>query len=513
MNNFKSTAIVITIITIMCKCFGFIREMTIAYFFGTSYVVDAFLMATAIPAIFFGWLGAIVIAYTPKYTEVKHNNGLEESITYSNNIVSFMQVLSALCIIVTLLFPNFFIKIAASGFSGKTYELTYNFLMISIFSIFFQFVSRIFISFLDCSGKFFKSNVSNLLVSSTQFIVIMIAGIIRNIDLLIYAVVLAAIAQFVLLAIFAKQEGFKYKPTLKFDEHLKSTMTFVIPIFISSMIMQINTFVDKSFASKLVEGSIAALNYADKIKVFLVSIFSIAIVTIIYPVLSKAVSEKRMDDLKRIVAKAINMILILFMPITAGALLLAKPAMTVIYMRGQFDATSLNMTVIAFIMYGIGIMFIALRDVITRVFYSLQDTKSTLIVGAIAVSLNIVLNFLLVGPMGHAGLALSTSIAAIVSIPLFLFFLRKKIGSLGLTKSAKILMKASVSTLLMAVVVYFINRYFSAISEGTLYSLISIVVSALVGATIYYLLMVWMKVEEMDAVTEVFRKIKTKVKK
>lgn len=513
MSNFKSTAIVITLITILCKCFGFVREMAIAYFFGTSNIVDAFLMAVAIPGIFFGWLGTISIAYTPKLTEIKHNMGLKESQKYSNNLLTFILILCSICIVITLIFRKQFINFAAPGFNEETFNLTYNFLLISIFSIIFQRSAGIFTSFLNCNGKFLKSNISGLVVSSSQIIVIVIAGITANVQALIYSIIISAILQFVILLYFSKQENFIYKPRLKFDNNIKSTMIFVIPIFISSMIMQINTFVDKSFASSLAVGSISALNYADKIKVFLVSIFSIAIVTIIYPVLSKAVSEKRMDDLKRIVYKAINMILILFMPLTAGALLLARPAMTVIYMRGQFDATSLNMTVIAFIMYAIGIMFIALRDVITRVFYSLQDTKSTLVVGIIAVSLNIVLNFVLVGPMGHAGLALSTSISAICSIPLFLFFLRKKIGSLGLTKSAKILFKATVATLVMAVAVYVINRYFTGISEGTLYSLISIIVSAIVGATMYYLLMVWMKVEEMNAVTEVFRKIKAKVVK
>lgn len=511
MNNFKSTAIAITVITIICKCFGFVREMAIAYFFGTSNIVDAFLMASAIPGIFFGWLGAIIIAYTPKFTEIKYRLGLGESQKYSNNIITFVVVLSGLCVLVTLLFGKKFIEIAAPGFTGYTFELTYYFLLIGIYAIFFKYISTILISFLDCNGKFLKSKISTLVVSSSQIIVILIAGLMKNANILIYSIIVSSVIQFLVLTIFAKQENFSYRPTLKFDDNLKSTMTFVIPIFISSMIMQINTFVDKSFASSLAEGSIAALNYADKIKVFLVSIFSIAIVTIIYPVLSKAVSEKRMDDLKRIVAKAINMIVILFMPITAGALLLARPAMTVIYMRGQFDENSLNMTIIAFTMYAIGIMFIALRDVITRVFYSLQDTKSTLVVGAIAVSFNIVLNFLLVGPMGHAGLALSTSISAICSIPLFLFFLKRKIGSLGLTKSAKILIKAMISTVAMAIAVYFINRYFSGISEGSLYSLISIVVSVIVGAIIYYAMMVIMKVEEMEAVTNVFRKMKNKV--
>lgn len=506
MNNFKSTAVAITVITIICKCFGFVREMTLAYFFGTTYVVDAFLMAAIIPEVLFCWLGTIVIAYTPKFTDIKYRLGEEEAQKYTQNIMGLLLVLSSLCTLFTLIFSNQIVEFAAPGFSGDIFLLTRDFLMFSVFSIMFVYISRIMVSYLDCNGKFMKSRLSNLVVSSSQIVVIFIAGMFGRLDILIFSVIVAAILQFMVVGVFSSMEGLKFKLSFKFDQHIKSTLRFVLPIFISSMIMQINTFVDKSFASKLAEGSIAALNYADKIKIFIVSIFSIAIVTIIYPVLSKAVSEKKMDEVKRIFTKALNLILVLFIPITFGAILLSRPAMTAVYMRGAFDVNSLNMTVVAFAMYAIGVMFIALSDVLTRVFYSLQDAKSALIVGAITVSINIGLNFILVNILGHAGLALSTSIAAICSIPLYLFFLRRRIGNLGLTKSGILAIKSLLSASVMAVAVYFINKYIGSMDTGVLYSLISIAVSGIVGAIIYYVLMLLMKVEEVKFVGDLLRK-------
>lgn len=510
MDNYKKTAVALTVITLMCKCFGFVREMILAYFFGTTYVVDAFLMASIIPEVLFCWLGTIVIAYTPKFTEIKHRLGEDEAQKYTYNIMGLLLMLSSICAFFTLVFSNQIVAFAAPGFTGDIFYLTRDFLMFSVFSIMFVYISRIMISYLDCNGKFLKSRMSNLVVSSSQIIVIFAAGMLGSLEILIFSVIVAAIAQFVVVGVFASMERLHFKVSFKFDEHIKSTLKFVLPIFISSMIMQINTFVDKSFASRLAEGSIAALNYADKIKLFIVAIFSIAIVTIIYPVLSKAVSEKKMDEVKALFTKSLNIILVLFIPITFGAILLARPAMTVVYMRGAFDSNSLDMTVIAFIMYAIGVMFIALSDVLTRVFYSLQDAKSALIVGAITVSINIGLNFVLVDILGHAGLALSTSIAAICSIPLYLFFLRRRIGNLGLTNSGILAIKSLFSASVMAVVVYLINTYISSIDTGVIYSLISIVISGIVGATIYYVLMLLLKVEEVKFAGDLIRR---KIKK
>lgn len=508
--SLKKTAILITIIIIGCKLFGFGREIAISYFFGTSNIVDAFLMASSIPEIFFGWLGAIVIAYTPKFTEVKCKDGLEASQKYSNNIITFLEILCLICVCITFIWSDKFVVLAAPGFEGETFALANRFLKVSIFAILLEYLNRILISFLNCNDKFLQSNVSMLMVSSSQLIVIVLVGIFNRVDLMIYCVIASVLLQFLVLLIFSSKENFKYRPELKFNDDLKLTMKFVIPIFLSSMIAQINTFVDKVFASNLAVGSISALNYADKIKLFIVSIFSIAIVTIIFPVLSKAVFEKRIDDVKDIFSRALNMIILMFVPITIGAILLAKPAMTVIYMRGMFDARSLDMTTVAFTMYTVGLMFVALRDVITRVFYSLQDTKAVLVVGVIAVALNIGLNFVLVKIMGHAGLALSTSISAIISFPLFLYFLRRRLGALGMGNSLRLFFKAMISSAVMGIVVYLINGYFAAINVGTLYSLISIIVCGFVGAIIYYGVMKILKVEEMKEIDAMFIKVASK---
>lgn len=507
----KKTAILITIITLLCKLFGFGRELVLAYFFGTSYTVDAYLMAINIPDIFFGWLTAAAISFTPLYMEQKLNNKTMSN-KFTSNIISILFLISLVCALFGSVFSKQIINITAPGFEGKTLYLTQQYLNISIWNVILIGIIQLYVSYLNCNDLFISSNITNLVLSVTQILFIIVAGVINS-KFLIYGVLISRILQLLFLYLFAYKTGYKFSFSLKITPEVKRAFILVIPIFISSMIIQINNFIDKSFASSLVEGSIAALNYGAILRGFIFTIFSIAITTMIYPMLSKAFAEKNIKAVKTIFSKALNIIIILFVPITIGAIILGKPAIDFVFQRGEFDSASSAMTSSAFIMYSLSLIALALRDVITKVFYSMQDTKSTLYIGAFAVAINIIFNIILVKPLAHTGLALSTSLSAIISLPLFFIFLRKKIGSLGLKNSAVLFLKSSISTIIMGGIVYFGYDFINSIlGQGKVSVLLSIIISAGVGGIIYFILMIVMKVKEMDFFTDILRKIIFKFK-
>lgn len=498
MSSLKKTAVIITIITIGSKIIGFGREVVLAYFFGTSYVVDAYLMSITIPNILFGWINTISMSYTPIYTGINLKDGHKKSLSFTNNIISVVLACSLICIILCYIFNKQIVTIFAPGFSGDTFNLTSRFLNISVFSILFSSVLQVLSAYLNCNNKFIESSLPMLFFSSTQIVFIVMSGIVST-HVLIYGYIVAVIMQFFTTYLFSYKECYRFKFNIRITPEIKKTFILVIPIFISSAIIQINSFVDKSFASVLAEGSISALNYANILRSFIFTIFTVAITTMIYPLLSKSITEKNIDAVKNMFSKSINLTIILFIPITIGAILLATPAIQFVYERGAFSSQSTILTSTAFIMYSIGILPLAFSDIITRVFYSMQDTKSVMITSIISVILNIILNFLLIKPLKHNGLALATSLSSIFTIPILFVILRKKLGSLYLKNSLKLLLKSCFSTSIMAVVVYFSFRYFSnLLGTGKIYILISLVVSASLGGIIYFALMVIIRVKEMD---------------
>lgn len=512
MPSIRKTAVIITVISLVCKFFGFGREMILAYFFGTTYIVDAYLVANNLPIILFGFLVSISYSFTPIYKDIKHNIGFKESNAFVNNILSIILLIAVIGIFLGIIFNKQIVSIAAPGFSGEVFDLTTYYFNISIWLILFMSPIQILIAFLNCNGKFVSSNISLLAISIGQFITVIIAGIINNSSILVYGAILANILQLSILYFFSKRQGYKSKYDFKISPEIKKAFMMVIPIMLNGMATQINIFVDKSFASKLVEGSIAALNYGHLLSEFILVVFSMAITTMIYPILSQKVAEKRLDDVKNIFIKAVNVIIILFIPLTIGSIILASPAISFVFERGEFNNNSTVMTTLAFIMYSIGLLALALREVITKVFFSMQDTKSILLIGVFAVALNILFNILLIKHMGHSGLALATSLSAIISIPIFFIKLRKRLGSLSLKKTLLLFIKSCIATSFMGIVVYIVSNWtLSILFLNKLNILFSISLSAVIGCILYFVIMILLKVKEMDFFIDTFKNIFVKL--
>ena len=196
---------------------------------------------------------------------------------------------------------------------------------------------------------------------------------------------------------FAYKEGYRLKPHIDLkDSHLKKMLVLTGPVLVGVAVNQVNIMVDKNLASLLPEGSISALNFADRLNNFILALFITSIVAVVYPMLSKLSHEDNKEKFSEYVVKSSNSIILLVIPISIGAIVLSKPIVKLLFERGAFDASATLMTASALSMYSIGLVAYGLRDIINKVFYSLQDTKTPMINGAIAMGLNIVLNLIFV---------------------------------------------------------------------------------------------------------------------
>lgn len=160
------------------------------------------------------------------------------------------------------------------------------------------------------------------------------------------------------------------------------------------------------------------------------------------------------------------------------------------------------MTANALFYYSIGMIAFGLRDILSRTFYALQDTKTPMINATIAVIINIVLNFILSKYLGIGGLALATSIAAIVGTSLFFITLRKKIGGFGLKEISKSFVKICVASVLMGFIALGSFNFFSRSMRENL----ALILAMGVGALAYAILIYFMRIPEVDRSIEVMKK-------
>jgi putative peptidoglycan lipid II flippase len=192
-----------------------------------------------------------------------------------------------------------------------------------------------------------------------------------------------------------------------------------------------------------------------------------------------------MDNYKQQLGKAINTAFLLLIPVTAAVFILSEPAVMAVYEGGNFDHTATIKTAQTLAMYSIGIVAIGLRDILTRAFYSLHDTKTPLINSFIAILINIILNLILIGPMAQRGLALATSISAIISSAILIYNLDRKVG-LNFKSNIIIGLKSTIAAVIMSIFIYSAYPYILEIINSIRYAqIISILLSVIIGAVLY----------------------------
>ena len=157
-----------------------------------------------------------------------------------------------------------------------------------------------------------------------------------------------------------------------------------LPVFAGSMLLQVNTIVDRMFASGLPVGSISALNYANKVNGMIISIVATGIATVALPALSRAAANKDLGRLRGTMLLAIRGMNLIIIPMTIGMLVLCRPLVRLLFERGAFDAHATSLTATALLSLSLGLFAYALRDIFSRAFYALQDTVTPMINSAVS---------------------------------------------------------------------------------------------------------------------------------
>ncbi|MBN4070021.1 polysaccharide biosynthesis C-terminal domain-containing protein, partial [bacterium AH-315-G05] len=234
----------------------------------------------------------------------------------------------------------------------------------------------------------------------------------------------------------------------------------------------------------------------------ILGVFVVSITTVVFPMLSKSASENDIDSVRNVTKYGINLILLITIPVIAGILVLSTPIVQILFERGAFDATATQMTSTALIYYSLGLVGIGTSTLLQRVYFSMQDTKTPMYVGIVSVVINIVLNLILINYLAHGGLALATSIALSVSAILLILGLKKKMGNIGGKSILDCFIKASISSAIMGVVVFFMYNFMITRFVGTtILNAFSLASSVAVGALVYFILCHLLNIKEVRMIT------------
>lgn len=493
---------IIMIMTIIARATGFIREIFLSYYYGSSMVTDAFLIALTIPNIIFAFIAAgTTTGYIPMYNKILEKEGVKKADKFTNNLINFMIFLSTIIVVIILVFTEPIIKIFAMGFKDEALRITILYTRILIFGIYFTGIATVYTGFLQIKNSFIAPQLIALPSNFIWIIAIYFASK-YNSNLLPWGGLLALIAQMLFLFPWVKKNNFNYKFNLNLnDSYLKKLIFTSIPIILGVSVNQINQLVDKNIASTFNSGGITALNYASKINAFTTGIFVTSVSVVFYPKISKMVVKNDGRGIVKSLKESIIIINILILPITIGSMIFSNEIVNILFGRGAFDKDAIEITGTVLFYYSIGLFGFGLREILEKVFYAYQDTKTPMINGAIGMILNIILNIVLSKYMGLSGLAFATSISAIITTVMMGITLKKKIGSFGIKELLETTLKIIVSSLLMGVIAkLFFNFAILRFSEN-----ISLIFSIGIGVVVYIGIIVIMKIEDVDIILKLLK--------
>jgi putative peptidoglycan lipid II flippase len=248
-----------------------------------------------------------------------------------------------------------------------------------------------------------------------------------------------------------------WRPRFRIDfSHpgVQQVVKLIIPIIFGVGIVQINLLVATQFASYLQEGSVTALYIADRVMELVLGVYTVAISTVILPLLSRQAALRQMDELKTTLNFAARMMLFITLPATVGLIILRREIIEVLFQHGDFDAASTSLTAWALPFFAVGLCAFSMVKIIVPAFYALHDTRTPVWIAFVAMFLNIGLNLVFLVPLQNGGPALATSLSAFFnSFSLLLIFYRRY-GSFGVWSIAHSLLKFGIASAALGAVAY-----------------------------------------------------------
>lgn len=511
---------IVMIATLVCRILGLGREMVISNQFGAGIETDAFFIAFMIPNLLRSFIGegALNTAFIPIFSECLTNQDKKKADAFASNVLNILIIILVIIIIIGIWGAPWIIKIVAGGFKQdpEKYLLTVRLTRIMFPYIAFAAIAALFMGILNSYKQFFIPALAPAMLNIGIIWFAFLYGTKLGIYSLTIGVLIGGLAQVLIHIPSLWKGGFQYQLVLNFhNQKVKELFQILIPAIIALAIDKINFVVDRIIASYLAHGSISALYYANRLMQFPLGIFGIALSIAILPTLSEYVAKKQIGKMKESFSFGIKLLSLFTLPSTVALLVLSYPVVRLFYEHGLFNPQDTDLTKVALVCYTIGLYALALLRLVISTFYALKDTKTPMKIGFLVVIFNIILDLILVRYLGHAGIALATSLAAIVHLIMLSIALQKKIKGLFTKELFTFFWKTGLACLLMGLFCWGVSQYFDFKFNMSLkiYQLNQVLISGIIGLMVYYFSGIMMGIPEFRNAKQIILniiKIKTK---
>lgn len=437
------------------------RDLVLARVFGADGGTDAFFVAFKIPNFMRRLFaeGAFSMAFVPVLSEYKEKRSRAELKRFLDDVAGTLGGVLAVVTLLGVLGASLLVMLFAPGFidepermdlAADMLRLTFPYLMLISLTAFAGGILNTFQKFGVPAFTPVFLNIS--LISCALWLAPLID---RPIVALAWGVLIAGVVQLLFQLPFLGHMGLLPRPRFApKDEGVRRILKLMVPALFGVSVTQLNLLLDTLIASFLTAGSISWLYYSDRLMEFPLGILGVALGTVILPNLSKKHAKADAESFSATIDWALRWVLLLGVPSAVGLLILAGPMMATLFFSDSFDAEDVGMATRSLWAYSAGLVAFMSIKVLAPGYYSRQDMKTPVRIAVIAMVTNMAFNIALMYPLGHAGLALATTISATVNASLLFRGLRRDGVYTPEAGWSKLLLKGLTASLLMGLVIW-----------------------------------------------------------
>lgn len=464
-NQIARAAGTVMLAFVLSNLTGLARQILVTDAFGTQGVIDAFNAASTYPDLIFSLIagGALASAFVPTlagFFEKKDTDGVWRLASAVTNLV--VVILTLISLVSAWFAPLIVRYILAPAFTPSAQELTATLMRILLIAPTIFGVSGILMGVLNTHQVF----IWPALAPSMYWLGMILGLLILVPQLGIYglawgAVLGACLHLCVQLPALWRLPDRRFYPTLGLGfPAVREVARLMGPRLVGVAVVNLNFILNSILATAQPEGSFAAIKYAWAIMTMPQVVIAQAIAIAALPTFSAQVARGETGAMRGSLSATLRGVVLLSLPATLGLILLRQPIISLLFEHGEFNITSTRLVSWALLWYTAGLVGHSVVEVVSRAFYALHDTRTPVLVGAGAMTLNLGFSlgfsalFTRLGWMPHGGLALANSLATALEMLGLLFLMRKRLAGLNGTFLMEGVTKAMVATLAMSLILW-----------------------------------------------------------
>ena len=516
---------VVSVAVLMSRVTGLLRESMMARLFGAGLIYDAFMLGFRIPNLTRDLFaeGALSSAFVPTFTEYLTNRGKQAAARLANLVATALIIVVGVVCALGVIFAPQLVHLMAPGFAAVPGKFE---LAVRMTRIMFPFLLLVALAaqamgVLNASNKFGVPAMASTFfnIGSVGFGIAL--GIwfgpalhLSRIEGMAIGVVLGGALQLVWQLPTLYSLGFRFRAAFDWNHPgLQRIFRLMVPAILGNAAVQINVMVNTNFASTIadpvrgLDGPVSWLSYAFRFMQLPLGLFGVAMASATLPSISRSAAAGNMDEFRRTLSKSLGMVFLLTLPSSVGLAILGKSIIGAIYQGGRFQLYDTQRTAVALSCYAIGLAGYAALKVLNPAFYALGDARTPMLVslGSIVVNFATAEFMIHLAGLGHAGLALSTSVVALFGFFLLFEILRRRLGGVYGRDLAGGVGKVLIASLVMAGAIalssYGVERW---LGVSQLARLTDLIVSIPLGFLVFYGMCRTLGMHEVDMAIRAF---------